>query len=154
LLVVLGVAGGSVWPAWLYVALTGLGFFAPGLVLQPRLKQRRQLIVAELPQAVDLLGVSVLTGQSLQPAVIAGPAPIPWPLSIELEYVQRQLRLGHATVREALEGVATRNQVPELTRTVEALVSVYAANLPAASGLEQMAAGLRHERLQQIVESG
>jgi tight adherence protein C len=154
LLVVLGVASGNVWPAWLYVALTALGFFAPDLVLQHRLKQRRQLIVAELPQALDLLGIAVLTGQSLQQALIDVPALIHGPLSIELEYVQRQLRLGHATVREALEEVATRNQVPELTRTVEALVSVYAANLPAASSLEQMAAGLRHERLQQIVESG
>ena len=49
------------------------------------------------------------------------------------------VRLGHTTVREVLEELAIRNQIPELTRVVEGLVSVYAANLPAAKSLEQMA---------------
>jgi tight adherence protein C len=153
-LVELGIAHGGLWPVWLYGVLGLLGFLAPDLVLQQRLKARRRRIVAELPQALDLLGIAVLTGQSLQQALIEVPALVHGPLSTELAHAQRQLRLGHTTVREVLEELASRNQIPELTRVVEGLVSVYAANLPAAASLEQMAAGLRHERLQQIVESG
>ena len=150
----LGIAQGSLWPAWLYAVLGVGGFLSPDFVLQQRLRARRRRIVAELPQALDLLGIAVLTGQSLQQALIEVPALVHGPLAAELVHAQRQLRLGHTTVREVLEELASRNQIPELTRVVEGLVSVYAANLPAAASLEQMADGLRHERLQQIVESG
>jgi tight adherence protein C len=154
LLVELGIVHGSLWPLWLYVGLGVVGFLAPDLVLQQRLKRRQRRIVAELPQALDLLGIAVLAGQSLQQALVEVAPYLSGPIGAELVQVQRELRLGHTTVREALDELASRNQVPELTRVVEGLVSIHTANLPVAPALEQMAATLRHERLQQIVEAG
>jgi len=123
-------------------------------VLQQRLKRRQRRIVAELPQALDLLGIAVLAGQSLQQALVEVAPLLSGPINAELIQVQRELRLGHTAVREALDDLARRNQIPELTQVVEGLVSIHSANLPAAPALEQMAASLRHERLQQIVEVG
>ncbi len=153
-LVELGVVHGALWPVWLYVVVAALGFVAPDLVLQQRLKRRQRRIVAELPQALDLLGIAVLAGQSLQQALVEVAPLLSGPINAELIQVQRELRLGHTTVREALDDLARRNQIPELTQVVEGLVSIHSANLPAAPALEQMAASLRHERLQQIVEVG
>ena len=153
-LVEVGIVHGSLWPIWSYVLLAVVGFCAPDLVLQQRLKRRRSQILAELPQALDLLGIAILAGLSLQQALIDVPSLLAGPLSSELVHAQRKLRLGNTTVREALEDLAERNRIPELTRVVEGLVSIHNANLPAGSALEQMAAGLRHERLQQIVEAG
>jgi tight adherence protein C len=153
-LVEVGIVHGSLWPAWTYAALAVLGFCAPDLVLQHRLKRRRSQLLAELPQALDLLGIAILAGQSLQQALIDVPPLLEGPLSSELIHVQRKLRLGNMTVRDALEDLADRNRIPELTRVVEGLVSIHSASLPASHALEQMAASLRHERLQQIVEAG
>ena len=69
-LVELGVVHGALWPVWSYVVVAALGFVAPDLVLQQRLKRRQRRIVAELPQALDLLGIAVLAGQSLQQALV------------------------------------------------------------------------------------
>jgi tight adherence protein C len=150
----LGIVSGGLWPIWLYVGLAILGFCAPDLVLQHRLARRRRRLLAELPETLDLLGIAVLAGESLQQALIDVPPLLTGPLNAELIRVQRRLRLGNSTVRDALEDLAERNQIPELTRVVEGLVSIHGANLPAGHVLEQMAAGLRHERLQQIVEAG
>lgn len=153
-LVEVGIVHGGLWPMWAYVGLAVLGFCAPDLILQQRLKRRRSQILAELPQALDLLGIAILSGLSLQQAFIDVPPLLAGPLGSELGQAQRKLRLGNTTVREALGDLAERNRIPELTRVVEGLVNIHNANLPAGSALEQMAAGLRHERLQQIVETG
>jgi tight adherence protein C len=153
-LVELGIVRGGFWPIWSYVVIGMLAFVAPDIVLQDRLKRRRRRIVSELPQALDLLGIAVLAGQSLQQALVEVAPLLAGPVSAELVQVQRELRLGHTTVREALDELASRNQIPELTHVVEGLVTIHSANLPAAPALEQMAASLRHERLQQIVEAG
>ena len=72
-LVETGIVQGSLWPMWLYVGLGALGFCAPDLVLRHRLKRRRSQIVAELPEALDLLGIAILAGESLQQALVDVP---------------------------------------------------------------------------------
>ena len=154
-LVELGFAQGGLWPSWLYVGLGVLGFLAPDLILRQRLQQRRR---QDRGRAAQGAGAARHRGPAR-----AAPCSRRWwtsrrscagPLGAELGQVQRELRLGHTTVVEALEEVAARNEVPELTRVVEGLVSVHSASLPAAPALEQMVTALRHERLQQIVETG
>jgi Flp pilus assembly protein TadB len=106
----------------LVVLLAGGGFFVPDLLLRQQVKQRREAIFLDLPEAISVLSLSLGAGQSLRQALELAGRDCAGPLGAELE---RALTLARhergLSEREALVRVAREAGEPTFTRFCELL---------------------------------
>lgn len=134
--------------AGLPVALAAAGGALPLLWLRDKLRLRRRDIVRALPQAVDLLTLSVEAGldftAALAKVVEKGRR---GPLRDELSTALKELRLGK-TREEALRGLARRISLPALSGLVQALVHSDRLGTPLGKVLRVLSTQMRVERTQ------
>ncbi len=105
-------------------AATGLGYFAPGLYLENQVKRRQAKLRLSLPDALDMMVVSVEAGLGLDQAMqyVARETEETHPeLSDELALVGLEMRAGKRR-SEALRNLATRTGEAELRKLVAILV--------------------------------
>jgi tight adherence protein C len=106
----------------LVVLLALAGFFVPDLLLRQQVKQRREAIFLDLPEAISVLSLSLGAGQSLRQALELAGRDCAGPLGAELE---RALSLARhergLSEREALVRVAREAGEPTFTRFCELL---------------------------------
>jgi tight adherence protein C len=106
----------------LVVLLAVAGFFVPDLLLRQQVKQRREAIFLDLPEAISVLSLSLGAGQSLRQALELAGRDCAGPLGAELE---RALSLARhergLSEREALVRVAREAGEPTFTRFCELL---------------------------------
>jgi Flp pilus assembly protein TadB len=69
----------------LVVLLAVAGFFVPDLLLRQQVKQRREAIFLDLPEAISVLSLSLGAGQSLRQALELAGRDCAGPLGAELE---------------------------------------------------------------------
>jgi tight adherence protein C len=123
--IVVGLAGGAaVSPvAGLLLApvLGGLGFVAPDTVLTMRIRARREQIRAELPDALDLLAVSVEAGLGLDGAIAKLTEHMDGALIEEFALTLGEMRIGEARA-DALKKLADRVPAPELAAFVRSVL--------------------------------
>lgn len=105
-----------------YILLIAFGFYFPVLNVNERIGRRHASISLQLPDALDLLTISVEAGLDFMGAMkrvvekqSAGP------LKDELERFFRQIELGR-TRREGLREMANRVQLPDLSAVVSSLI--------------------------------
>lgn len=106
------------------VAGTGLGYFAPGFYLDSLVKKRQQKLRLSLPDALDMMVVSVEAGLGLDQALqyVAREMEEMHPeLSDEVGLVGLEMRAGKRRA-EALRNLAERTGEPELKKLVAILV--------------------------------
>jgi tight adherence protein C len=118
------VVGGAASPGLgMFFALGAgaLGYVAPGIVLNSRARRRQSQIVAELPDALDLLSVSVEAGMGFDGAVAKLVQYMEGPLIDEFNLALGEMRIGESRV-EALKKMADRVDAHELSAFVRALV--------------------------------
>jgi tight adherence protein C len=105
--------------------LTGLflilGFVFPDMWLTGRIRRRQRDIFRSMPDALDLLTISVEAGLGFDAAMAHVHEKWDDVLSLEFGRVLREIRLGK-TRREALRSMAERLAVPEMTSFVAAVV--------------------------------
>jgi tight adherence protein C len=106
----------------LVVVLALAGFFVPDLLLRQQVRQRREAIFLDLPEAISVLSLSLGAGQSLRQALELAGRDCAGPLGAELE---RALTLARhergLSEREALVRVAREAGEPTFTRFCELL---------------------------------
>jgi tight adherence protein C len=106
----------------LVVVLAIAGFFVPDLLLRQQVRQRREAIFLDLPEAISVLSLSLGAGQSLRQALELAGRDCAGPLGAELE---RALTLARhergLSEREALVRVAREAGEPTFTRFCELL---------------------------------
>jgi tight adherence protein C len=106
----------------LVVLLAAGGFFVPDLLLRQQVKQRREAIFLDLPEAISVLSLSLGAGQSLRQALELAGRDCAGPLGAELE---RALTLARhergLSERDALVRVAREAGEPTFTRFCELL---------------------------------
>ena len=106
----------------LVVVLAIAGSFVPDLLLRQQVKQRREAIFLDLPEAIAVLSLSLGAGQSLRQALELAGRDCSGPLGAELE---RALTLARhergLSEREALVRVAREAGEPTFTRFCELL---------------------------------
>jgi tight adherence protein C len=110
-------------PSFMLVVLLAVaGFFVPDLLLRQQVKQRREAIFLDLPEAISVLSLSLGAGQSLRQALELAGRDCAGPLGAELE---RALSLARhergLSEREALVRVAREAGEPTFTRFCELL---------------------------------
>jgi tight adherence protein C len=102
-------------------AAAGLGFFAPGLYLTMRIRTRRENVRAEMPDALDLLAVSVEAGLGFDGAVTKLTEHMDGALVEEFALTLGEIRIGEAR-HDALKKFAERVPAPEVASFVRSVV--------------------------------
>jgi tight adherence protein C len=107
----------------LLVALSfaGVGFIAPGVVVSMRARKRREEIRSQLPDALDLLAVSVEAGLGFDGAVAKLTEHMHGALAEEFALVLGQMRIGESR-HDALKQLAERSSAPEIASFTRAII--------------------------------
>jgi tight adherence protein C len=115
-------ARGSLLLAVLSGVVAGvLGYYLPVLWLGRRMASRRQQVLRALPDALDLLSISVSAGLGFDGALMEVIQRWDNPLTFELAAVLRDMKLGTSR-HDALRALATRTGVDEVTSFVAAVL--------------------------------
>ena len=118
----LGWAGGG--PVMAVVLIVGLGvggFVIPGFVVGMRGRKRRDDIRAQLPDALDLLAVSVEAGLGFDGAVAKLTEHMDGALAEEFALTLGEMRIGESR-HDALKKLAERSSAPEVASFCRAII--------------------------------
>ena len=118
------VAGATSSPAKalvLAVMLGAIAYIAPAAVVSERARRRQAVLASELPDALDLLAVSVEAGLGFDGAVSKLTQYMDGPLTQEFEIVLGGMRIGESRA-DALKKLADRAGAPEVVAFVRAIV--------------------------------
>ena len=133
----------------------GLGYLLPSMVLGRQAKQRQHRIRLALPDALDLLVVSVEAGLGLDQAIqrVGDELAFAHPdLADELRLINLELRAGSARA-EALHNLAHRTGVDDVSSLVAMLVQTDRFGTSVAQSLRIHSETLRTKRRQRAEEA-
>jgi tight adherence protein C len=116
-----GAAAGAGTAIGFAVVFGGGGFVAPDFVIGSRARRRRERIRAELPDALDLLAVSVEAGLGFDGAIAKLTEQSEGPLAEEFALTLSEMRIGESR-SEALKKLAERASTPEIAAFVRAII--------------------------------
>ena len=150
----LGIHPFGSWPVWAWLAGFVVGFLAPDWQLEQRLARRRTRCVMELPIILDMLTIATSAGLALEQALGQLARQSAGTVAQELQQVTREMALGQRTLVEALDALAERNAVPELTGLAGQLRAAHEQGLPIVQVLATQAEALREQKRLRIVEEG
>lgn len=128
-----------------------VGVLLPIFYLRYLLAQRRQVLLENLPDILDLLAVSVQAGLGLDGALQKVVDKMHNPLSRELQRMLRELRMG-ITRRQALERLAERCEIMEISMFASAVIQSDRMGIGIAQVIEVQAENMRDKKMQIIRE--
>jgi tight adherence protein C len=124
-----------------------LGFFVPNLYLYQQTYERSDRIQRELPDAVDLLTISVESGLGFDAALQQVARNTEGPLAQEFSRVLREMQIGQGR-GDALHALAERSNVADLRTFVSAMVQADAFGIPIGQVLRIQSSEMRVKRRQ------
>jgi len=127
------------------VGMGVLGFMGPSFVLGSKVRSRQAAVAAELPDALDLLSVSVEAGLGFDGAVQKLTEHMEGPLIEEFELALGEMRIGEGR-QEALKKMADRSASPEMASFVRAIVQADQLGISLGRILRVQAADTRLKR--------
>ena len=136
--------GGGV-AAFLAMVFAGLGFLIPDVVVSFKGRGRRERIRSELPDALDLLAVSVEAGMGFDGAIQKLTEHMDGPLIEEFGLALGEMRIGESR-RNALQKMVTRVDTPELAAFVRAIIQADELGISLGRILKVQAADTRNKR--------
>jgi tight adherence protein C len=146
---VLAVAG-PMAVAMLLLGVAG-GFVAPDVVLGRRADDRQADIRRTLPEALDLMAISVQAGVGLEQAITVVTDRLQGALGEELTRFLNEVQLGFSR-RDALQNLRDRNSCPELSTFVLSLLQADALGIAIGDVLKTQATEMRAKRRQRARE--
>jgi tight adherence protein C len=102
-------------------ALGGIGFLAPDFVVGQRARKRREMISVQLPDALDLLAVSVEAGLGFDGALSKLTEHMDGPLTEEFGLTLNEIRIGESR-QVALKKLSERCDTPEVSGFSRAII--------------------------------
>jgi tight adherence protein C len=133
------------------IALGGLGFIIPEIWLGRRIKKRRKAILRGIPDALDLLTISVKAGLGFDAALSKVVEKTKGPLADEFTRALGEIRVGK-TRREALRDIVARTDVPALAKFIGAIIQAEQLGVSISKVLQVQSEQLRIERRQHAEE--
>jgi tight adherence protein C len=127
------------------VLLPGIGALLPSSWLARKVQERKDAILNELPDVVDLLAISVEAGVGFEGALEIVCQHFDSPLAQELSRTLKEMELGLPR-REALQNLKRRTEVPDLSNFVLALTQADALGMPIGRILHTQAGEMRSKR--------
>ena len=145
--------GGSPVASLLFVVGgAALGYLAPEFWLGRKIRDRAMAMTLQLPDALDLLTISVEAGLGFDAALAKVTEKMEGPLVDEFRQALAEVRMGRPR-REALRDVATRADSQPVTNFVGAIVQAEQLGVPIAKVLQIQSNQLRIERRQRAEEA-
>jgi tight adherence protein C len=146
---------GRGWPLYKLVvgtALVGLfGYVLPNILLFNAGQKREKLMRNALPDAMDLLTISVEAGLGFDAAVSRVAKNGEGPLNQEFARLLQEMQLGVGRV-EAMRAMAERTSLPELRSFCSAMVQADSLGIPIARVLRIQSSEMRTKRRQRAEE--
>jgi tight adherence protein C len=127
------------------LGLGTLGYLLPTYVLNGRVRSRQASVAAELPDALDLLSVSVEAGLGFDGAVQKLTEHMEGPLIEEFELALGEMRIGEGR-QEALRKMAERSASQEMSSFVRAIIQADQLGISLGRILRIQAADTRLKR--------
>ena len=127
------------------------GFMSPNMYLYQKGYDRQGQLGRELPDAIDLLTISVESGLAFDAAVQQVAKNTNGPLSEEFQRVLREMQIGNGR-SSALRALADRTNLDDLRSFVSAMVQADAFGIPIAQVLRVQSSEMRTKRRQKAEE--
>ena len=124
---------------------TVLGFFGPSYWLTLKARRRADLVASELPDALDLLAVSVEAGMGFDGAIAKLTEHMQGPLIDEFELALGEIRVGEGRP-DALKRIAERVPAQEMSSFVRAIVQADQLGISLGRILRVQATDARNKR--------
>jgi len=129
----------------------GIGYLAPEFWLGGRVKRRQKGILLQIPDALDLLTISVRAGLGFDAALGKVVEKMKGPLVDEFRRALAEVRVGKAR-REALRDMIPRTEVQPLTNFIGAIIQAEQLGVSISKVLQVQSEQLRIERRQRAEE--
>ncbi len=134
------------------IAVGGLfGYIIPEFWLGRRVRARQHAILLMIPDALDLLTISVRAGLGFDAALAKVVEKLQGPLSDEFRRALAEVRVGKAR-REALRDIVPRTEVVPLTNFIGAIIQAEQLGVSISKVLQVQSEQLRIERRQRAEE--
>ena len=129
----------------------GIGYIGPEFWLGGRVKKRQKGIILQIPDALDLLTISVRAGLGFDAALGKVVEKLKGPLVDEFRRALAEVRVGKAR-REALRDIVPRTEVQPLTNFIGAIIQAEQLGVSISKVLQVQSEQLRIERRQRAEE--
>ena len=144
---------GTLVAALLFAILgAALGYMAPEFWLGRKIRARSMAMTLQLPDALDLLTISVEAGLGFDAALAKVVEKMNGPLVDEFRQALAEVRMGRAR-RDALRDVASRADAQPVSNFIGAIVQAEQLGVPIAKVLQIQSNQLRIERRQRAEEA-
>jgi tight adherence protein C len=130
-----------------------IGYLVPQSLLSRKIRARQKDILLSLPNALDLLTISVEAGLGFDAAMARVTEKYHNALALEFTRVLNEVRLGRPRM-EALDDMGKRNKVDELNTFVQAIVQSEQLGVGIANVLRIQSEEMRRRRRQRAEEQG
>jgi tight adherence protein C len=137
--------------ALMALAVTGVAYVVPELLLYSRGQERQQAIALELADTLDQMTIAVEAGLGFEAAMARAGRNGRGPLAEELVRTLQDIAVGQPR-REAYLALAERAAVPDLRRFIRAVVQADAYGVSIADVLRTQAQEMRLKRRQRAEE--
>jgi tight adherence protein C len=135
------------------IAVGGLlGFYLPNIILYQMAYERTERMRRELPDALDLLTISVEAGMSFDGGLAQVAKNSEGPLAEEFFRVLQEMQIGVGRT-EAIRAMGERTDLPDLRQFATAMVQADAFGIPIANVLRIQAKEMRIKRSQRAEEA-
>jgi tight adherence protein C len=129
-----------------------IGFIGPEFWLGSRIRKRSMEMILQLPDALDLLTISVEAGLGFDAALAKVVEKMEGPLVNEFRQALAEIRMGR-TRREALRDIVDRAEAQPVANFIGAIVQAEQLGVPIAKVLQIQSQQLRIERRQRAEEA-
>jgi tight adherence protein C len=130
-----------------------LGYLLPQSLLSRKIRFRKKEILLALPNALDLLTISVEAGLGFDAAIARVTDKYHNALALEFTRVLNEVRLGRPRM-EALDDMGKRNKVDDLNNFVQAIIQSEQLGVGIANVLRIQSEEMRRRRRQRAEEQG
>jgi tight adherence protein C len=152
LFIIFGVLGGQLVQGLLLGLVgAGIGYIGPEFWLGRRVRARQKAILIGIPDALDLLTISVRAGLGFDAALGKVVEKLKGPLVDEFRRALAEVRVGKAR-REALRDIVPRTEVQPLTNFISAIIQAEQLGVSISKVLQVQSEQLRIERRQRAEE--
>jgi tight adherence protein C len=140
-----GISAGPFGALVFTAAFAVAGFWMPSFLLSSKTRRRRERIKAELPDALDLLAVSVEAGLGFDGAIVKLTEHMDGELIDEFSLTLSEIRVGEGR-QEALKKMAERVDTPEISAFTRAIIQADQLGISLGRILRVQAADTRLRR--------
>jgi tight adherence protein C len=144
-IVVFGASKGFAMGLAMGAGAGAVGFIAPDFVLNKKIRARQERLSQDLPDALDLLAVSVEAGLGFDAAVAKITEQVEGPLGEEFALTLNEMRIGESR-QDALRKLADRTAIPEIAAFARAIVQADQFGISLGRILRVQAVDTRHRR--------